>query len=448
MDSNANDPGGMDPDSDLLKILSTTSTTVKSVSKSELLTSGLTGHVMAEQVMGFLDTESVLSCLEVEDLCKHFDLKSYYCSIHGTKLESQVERRRDLESMTGNDDDQGEDADQICNNDNVAAAEVNIECEDCVEAEFDRERCTCCKGFENADELNQCNNCSYQECDPCYEDTSMICCSSCEEVFCGREGCEKIEHCDCGEGFCSMYQEDNIQACLQCGSGGCLDCFYEDGFCCDKCDSAFCIDCDNYGHCDSCEQIFCSTCMETRDCEFFCCNNCGRTFCNDCDPYSNCARCEEQFCSTCMETWYYEGSCCHAGIFCMDCVSEHWFCCNKCDKAFCTNSDDYGYCDKCDEKFCSTCNETWYCAGCEHGSCYSCDQPVKCKTCNQQHGCSECSDKECFCCGGCSKTYCREKCKEFTTCDICFEDVCEECDNGRICKPCLKWLLRGEVPVH
>ncbi|CAB9511181.1 expressed unknown protein [Seminavis robusta] len=148
--------------------------------KSNALNTGLTSHVMAEQVLGFLDRDSILSCLAVEDLSKHFDLKSYYCSIHGSKLESQVDRRRDLEDMEESDDHQGDDEDQnsgdedqnSANETETVAAEgydekaevkanigngiaekmdsknasrtsvVHIECADCVEAEFDRERCS------------------------------------------------------------------------------------------------------------------------------------------------------------------------------------------------------------------------------------------------------------------------------------------------------------------
>ncbi|CAB9521493.1 expressed unknown protein [Seminavis robusta] len=280
MDPNANDHGGMDTDSDL-KILSMDSATLKSVVKSELLASGLTCHVMAEQVLGFLAKECVLKCLEVEDLCQRFDLKSYYCSIHGTKLESQVERRRGLENMAGTDDDQGENADQIGNNDNVAA-EVNIECEDCVEAEFDRERCNYCEQFENMDELHQCNKCSYQECGPCFEGNSMDYCNSCEEMYCGREGCETFENCDCGEGFCSVCQEENFRACLRCGTNGCIDCFYDFGFRCNQCDKTFCHDCQDNGYCERCEHTFCSACKEIWYC------GCDHGSCYDCDEPVKC----------------------------------------------------------------------------------------------------------------------------------------------------------------
>ncbi|CAB9529241.1 expressed unknown protein [Seminavis robusta] len=168
--------------------------------RSNALTTGLTSHVMAEQVLGFLDRDSILSCLAVEDLSKHFDLKSYYCSIHGSKLESQVDRRRDLEDMVESDDHQGDDEDQnsgdedqnSANETETVAAEgydekaeleanigngiaekmdsknatssvVHIECADCVEAEFDRERCIPCEQFENMEELNQCNECQHKE---------------------------------------------------------------------------------------------------------------------------------------------------------------------------------------------------------------------------------------------------------------------------------------------
>ncbi|CAB9513296.1 expressed unknown protein [Seminavis robusta] len=122
--------------------------TLRANNASPLLSSGLSCHVVAEQVLGFLERKDILQCLAVECLKNHFHLEKYYCQEHGSKLESQVGRRQN--HIARKEKQQGI-ADDVITND---TKKFKGECEDCVEEEFGFERCPDCTEFSPKEEVH------------------------------------------------------------------------------------------------------------------------------------------------------------------------------------------------------------------------------------------------------------------------------------------------------
>ncbi|CAB9523099.1 expressed unknown protein [Seminavis robusta] len=158
---------------------------------SVLLSSGLSSHVMAKQVIGFLELKDILNCLAVEGLKTHFHLEKYYCEEHGSKLESQVERRQEhIEEQDVEDKDN--DNRGVTKNDADKGA---VECEDCVEREFGYDRCPECNTFAHEEEIDCCNSCKGKCCHYC-DKLEMGFCEGCNSNYCRVKFCPLVEYCD------------------------------------------------------------------------------------------------------------------------------------------------------------------------------------------------------------------------------------------------------------
>eukprot|EP00797_Seminavis_robusta_P020194 Sro307_g113400.1 n/a (415) ;mRNA; r:58822-60066 len=383
------------------------------LTKSELLTSGLNCNVMAEQVLGFLDRGSVLQCLEVAELCERFDIKDHYCTLHGTKLESQVAHRRFLKKLVRNEDnDQGDNENLEENEANMdvddkggkeektakkdETNEVKIECVDCVEAEFYRDRCNVCDRFEPVDGLIQCGNCSYQECGPflwsCHG--SMGFCRSCLQHVCARPGCKQWEYCDCCfEPLCEGCED--FMFCEGCARQRCTDCFYENGMCCDKCSAELCDDCEYQRPCEVCGQELCSRCTRTFYCEV------GKHgVCEDCSELVECDACDEE----------------HG---CLECCYQGCFRCGACHGVYCREEcKDYISCEICCEEFCTSCDKGWFCHACQE---YHCSAHAEL---SRFQGCGKGSQDKKFQCAECQTMSC---CSKVYSCSECAKEICAGC---------------------
>lgn len=76
-----------------------------------------------------------------------------YCPEHGTKLECQGDLRQQLVQETG-----------LTDNGDGSKLQKQAECEDCVQAEFDRERCTFCHQFDHMECQYICSTCPKKIC--------------------------------------------------------------------------------------------------------------------------------------------------------------------------------------------------------------------------------------------------------------------------------------------
>ena len=227
--------------------------------KSQLLSSNLSEYIMVEEVLIFLDRESVRQALGVKPLADHFHLTEYYCGQHGTKLQPKSVILED-----GGDDDDEEDGgggggkdgggggdDEGDEDDNP---KPKLACEDCVEAERGQERCGLCNDFY---ETLTCNECGIVICDDCSNVHHSGYCDGCEQSFCGRGECPEVKNCSrhCNISCCSGC--DNFGSCKVCGDcSGCV----EFGYTCGACQNNFCSGCKDNFYCDSCNCEFCETC--------------------------------------------------------------------------------------------------------------------------------------------------------------------------------------------
>ncbi|CAB9496587.1 expressed unknown protein [Seminavis robusta] len=218
-----------------------------SVTTEALLSSGLTAELMAQEIFSFLDRKSVLSGIQVSAVENCFQLTSYYCSDHGSKLECQKALREELQKehpwLTKVDSDSA----------NAAATKEIMECEVCVHVEYDYDRCPFCQEFHHVhDNMNTCdkpacgkmacrscvdNGIGLEYCDHCHAWSCQDCvphefCHACDGIFCFT--CRNFVNCpDCGRSLgcepCCLADDyylahDDVLVCQQCGKAHCYFC--------------------------------------------------------------------------------------------------------------------------------------------------------------------------------------------------------------------------------
>jgi hypothetical protein len=280
-----------------------------------------------DHVCSFLDKASIVELLKVKELSDHFQLRKYFCDLHGSKLEKVTKREKKDFFRRQEDDGHG-------------LASSNPGCPDCSMAAIGRECCGKCGDFDKWNKFGDCEKCGLHACYDCF-------------IGCRCEKCGKGEYCidcfegyicgdGCGETYC--YDCGLLAFCEICHKGGCCECM-EDIFICDSCKGSFCIECRDGFYCDICEDWFC----------------------NDCEVFAFCEICKKGGCCDCMEDVDICDIC--KGSFCFECRDS--FTCDICKGNFCLGECKDGfYCEICEDGFCAECKD---CFRCECGTAFCLD---------------------------------------------------------------------------
>jgi len=351
-------------------------------SGSPLLSSDMPGTLFALSILSFLERADVVQVLQVKEICQYFRLADFYCRQHGRalvkldpdrydeeKTDNKGEDENENENQDGeeNDDDEEEDEKHHSNDKMDDDADVSLEepgkckvgnkcshqqptdkeildltklnCEDCVEATFGRERCARCDDFDNISDIFRCKACDKKDCETCreYNEEGGFC-SICEFYFCADEECPDTGYCECCDAcFCPDCRP--MAWCDRCDHAhGCFDCHMnsDNGFYCYLCHNIFCYECKDYYVCGKCRDVICSSCKPN-----FLCESCDEEYCKSCRGHDSCEECNEWICSECA------------------------FKCSECETVTCPGCTKSYACPDCGKKICADCHDVFESCCCD-----------------------------------------------------------------------------------